>query len=300
MDEPIRGKRTGISRRLLVGLGLSGMGVGAAGMVLRNLGFVGLLRKASELAPESLLLGATPDPLRLNQGLIGAPVSRLDGPLKVKGLAQFAAEVPMTGMVYAAFAHSTIAKGHITTLDTTLAERARGVVLVMSYRNAPRMHAGSAGSADDLPIMQDERIYWNGQPIAVVLAESQEQADHACSLIKATYKTEPSITDFTEAKAQVRDVPYYGEPLYNKIGDAEAALAAASIKVDRTYRTPFQNHNAIEPHAATLVWNGDTLSIHDCTQGVTQAAQDLAKHFGIKEEQVLISSPFVGGGFGGK
>ena len=300
MDETVQSKRTGISRRLLLGLGLGGVSVGAAGLVFRKLGFLGIVRKVAEVAPESLLPGATPDPLSLERGLVGAPVSRLDAPLKVKGLARFAAEVPLAGMVYASFAHSTIARGRIATLDTIAAERAPGVVLVMTYRNAPRMHSGAAGSADELPIMQDEQIYWNGQPIAVVLAESQEQADYARSLIVATYNSEPAVTNFSEAKAHIREVSYFGEPLNNEIGDAEAALAAAPVKVDQTYSTPFQNHNAMEPHAATLAWNGDSLVVHDCTQGVTQAAQVLAKSFGLKEKQILISAPFVGGGFGGK
>jgi xanthine dehydrogenase YagR molybdenum-binding subunit len=104
--------------------------------------------------------------------------------------------------------------------------------------------------------MQDDLIHWNGQPIAIVLAETQEQADHAKSLIRTTYEPEPGMTNFAAAKAAgVKTGNFQGEPLkLVKIGDAEAALAAAPHKVDVTYRTPRHSHNAIELHAATARW----------------------------------------------
>ncbi|MET0530352.1 MAG: xanthine dehydrogenase family protein molybdopterin-binding subunit, partial [Microvirga sp.] len=131
------------------------------------------MAKAIALAPDSWIPGGQPDPLiRSQHGHIGKPVSRLDGPLKVAGAAPFAAEFPMAGMLYAALAYSTIAKGRITSLDTADAELAPGVVLVMTYRNAPRMQPPSpfgsqpkALGADDHPVMQDNRIHWNGQPV---------------------------------------------------------------------------------------------------------------------------------------
>jgi xanthine dehydrogenase YagR molybdenum-binding subunit len=268
----------------------------------------GMMKKAVEVAPDAWVPGGKPDPLiRHRHGLVGAPVSRLDGPLKVKGAARFAAEVPLEGMVYAALAYSTVPKGRIATLATGAAETAPGVVLVMTHRNAPRMKPApvfltneKAVAGDDLPIMQDDRIHWNGQPIALVLAETQEQADHAKSLIRATYETEPAATVFEEAKAHPRAVPFAGQPMGLEIGDAEAALAAAPCKVDAIYRTPRHNHNAIELHAATLAWDGDDLVVHDCTQGVAHVAWSLAQVFEIQEEQIHITAQYVGGGFGGK
>jgi xanthine dehydrogenase YagR molybdenum-binding subunit len=296
MDSPVPRRRGVLTRRLLLG-GVGAAGIGAA---LNNIGFMRMFRTAAELAPESLIPGGTPDPLIDRRGLMGAPVSRVDGPLKVQGAARYAAEVPLEGLVYAAFAFSTIAKGRIATLDTSAAERAAGVVLVMTHKNVPALHKATAEAGDQLVPMQDDRIYWNGQPIAVVLAETQEHADHASSLIEATYETEPAITTFTAAKARARRVPYFGEPLYNRIGDADTALAAAPFKVDQVYRTPFQNHNAMELHAATLAWSGEELTVHDCTQSIRQTTQAFAKNFGLKEEQIHVSVPFVGGGFGGK
>ncbi len=269
----------------------------------------GAMSKLVPLAPDSWIPGGVPDPLiRQQHGLIGTSVSRLDGPLKVRGAAPFAAEFPLEGMVYAALAYATIPRGRIATLDTAAAESAPGVVLVMTHRNAPRMNkpavfgsSPTAAGPADLPVMQDDRIHWNGQPIAVVLAETQEQADHAKSLIVATYAAEPSTTSFAEAKAAgPQPGLFMGQPLLNEIGDADAMLAAAPHRVDHVYRTPPHTHNAIEPHAATIAWVGDDLIVHDASQLVTAAARTIADVFDLKAGQVRLTSPFVGGGFGGK
>jgi xanthine dehydrogenase YagR molybdenum-binding subunit len=149
--------------------------------------------------------------------------------------------------------------------------------------------------------MQDDEIHWNGQPIAVVLAETHDQADHAASLIRATYHEQPAITSFEEAKAHARTPPaLLRDPPTVEIGDAEGALASAEIKVDQIYRTPRHNHNAIELHAVTLGWEGDKLVIHDANQGLNIAADTLSKVFDLKEGQIRVTSPYVGGGFGGK
>jgi xanthine dehydrogenase YagR molybdenum-binding subunit len=267
------------------------------------------MAKLVPLAPDSWIPGGVPDPLILHKhGLIGTPVARLDGVLKVRGAARFAAEVPLANMVYAAIVYGTIPSGRIAALDTHAAEAAPGVVLVMTYRNAPRLSnpaafgsSPTAAALSDLPVMQDDRLHWNGQPIAVVLAETQEQADHAKSLIVATYAAGPSTTSWAAAKAEgPKPGLFMGEPLLNEIGDAEATLGTAPHKVDHVYRTPRHNHNPIEPHAATIVWKGDELTIHDTTQMVTAEAATIAGVFGLKPEQVRVISPYVGGGFGCK
>ena len=269
----------------------------------------GALGKLVPLAPDSWIPGGLPDPLIARKhGLIGTPVSRLDGPLKVQGAARFSAEVAPAGMVYVALAYATIPRGRIATLDTQAAEAAPGVVRVMTHRNAPRMKppavfgsSPTAAGPSDLPILQDDRIHWNGQPIAAVIAETQEQADHARSLIHVTYEAGPSTTSFAWAKVNGAQIGrFMGQPLRNEIGDAEAELAGAVHRVDHTYRTPRHSHNAIEPHAATIVWEGDMLTIHDTTQMVTAEARTIADVFDLKPEQVRVISPYVGGGFGGK
>lgn len=169
-----------------------------------------VVKKAIAVAPDAWMPGSKPDPLLAHRtGLIGAPISRLDGPLKVQGQARFAAEFPMEGMVYAALVYSTVPRGRIVTLDTRAAQAASGVVLVMTHENAPRMKPmplfmskDKAAGGDDLPVMQDDRVHWNGQPIALVLAQTQEQADHAKSLVRVAYDTEPATTSFAAAKAK--------------------------------------------------------------------------------------------------
>ena len=195
----------------------------------------GLMGKAIVMAPDSWMPGGTPDPLiEHRQGLIGAPISRIDGPLKVRGAATFAGEVVVDGMAYAALAFSTIAKGRIATLETADAEAVPGVVLVMTHRNAPPMKPmpmmmgpneanARAGGGDNLAVMQDDRIHWNGQPIALVLAETQEQADHAASLIRATYDAEAAITSFEQAKA---------------VGTAEGLMMGQATRKDIGQRRP--------------------------------------------------------------
>ncbi len=163
------------------------------------------------------------------------------------------------------------------------------------------MSQPKAAGGVDLPIMQDPEVHWNGQPIAVVLAETQEQADEAGGRIRVAYHAEPAVTSLEEGKAKgTTPGVFQGEPLKLEIGDAEAALAAAPHKVDVAYTTPRHNHNPIELHAVTVVWEGDRLRVHDASQLVDHAAWTLSQVFGIDEEQVHVTSPFVGGGFGSK
>ena len=148
-----------------------------------------------------------------------------------------------------------------------------------------------AAGGSSLPVMQDDSIHWNGEPIAIVLAETQEQADDAASMIEAAYESSPPRT-FEEAKANPRTPDsLVGQPVEVLVGDAEAALADAPHSVDLIYRTPRHNHNAIEPHAATLGWEGDDLIVHDASQGVKLHAWTLAEVFGIDESQVHVTSP---------
>jgi xanthine dehydrogenase YagR molybdenum-binding subunit len=268
-----------------------------------------VMKKAVALAPDRWIPGGEPDPLiRHKHGLIGASISRIDGPLKVAGQARFAAEFPMEGMVYAALHYSTIAKGRIAHIDTSQAQAAPGVVQVMTYRNCPRlnptppfMSQPKAAGGDSVPVMQDERIYWNGQPVGLVLAETQEQADHAQSLIQVRYAAQEGVTSMAAARAAGTEPGLFqGEPLKLEIGDAEALLAAAPHRVDAVYTTPRHNHNPIELHAATLAWDGDRLLVHDASQCVDHVAWSLAQIFGIEEADVRVTSPYVGGGFGSK
>lgn len=270
---------------------------------------VGGVRTAMGYVPSSWLPGATPDPLIEKRVTLGTQQSRIDGPDKVRGIARFAAEVPMDGLTYAALVHSTIARGTIAALDLSAAEAAPGVVLVMTHRNAPKLAVPSpigltnlkAAGNNILPVMQDAEIRWNGQTVALVLAETQEQADHAASLIVVRYDAAAARTRFEDGKPDARTPDSLMiERNRLKRGDTEAALRDSACSVDAVYRTPWHNHNPIEPNAATIAWDGDRLIVHDATQMLNGTASSLAKVFGIKDEQVFVSSPFVGGAFGSK
>ena len=254
---------------------------------------------------------ADPDPLRHAHGYIGRPLNRVDGPQKVSGAARFTAEYAPEGMVHAVPVCSTIANGHITAIDASAARAAPGVLLVMTHENAPRMKApsvfdvgsGSHSTApSELPIMQDDRVRWNGQPVAVIVAGTLEQAEYAASLVTVQYAPETPRLSFDELKASAivpKDV--IGEASEVRVGDAERALAEAAVRVDQTYRTPWYNHNAIEPHATVALWTADDhLSVFESTQAVSRCGETLADIFALESAQVDVIAPFVGGGFGGK
>lgn len=251
------------------------------------------------------------DPLTHKEGYVGQALNRVDGELKVKGEARFSAEYPLENMAQAALVYSTVAKGKITLLDTRQAEQSNGVIAVITYKNAPKMQdppvfkaggesTGSAGSS--LPIMQDENIYWNGQPIAIVVAETLEQAEHAAALITVDYKIETPSVSFDALKADAKTPDdILGEPPKIEIGTAEKTLAQSVLQIDQVYHTPRYNHNAIEPHATIAVWHDDdSLTVFDPSQNVYGVKRTLAEIFSLKPDNVRVIAPFVGGGFGGK
>ncbi|MEO1190941.1 MAG: xanthine dehydrogenase family protein molybdopterin-binding subunit [Pseudomonadota bacterium] len=247
------------------------------------------------------------DPLVRRASSLGAPHPRRNGPQLLRGTARFAGEHSYPGLLYAALVFSTIPRGTIRRIDTVAAEEAPGVALVMTHKNAPRLAppepfyaspTGMAGSA--LPVMQDASIHWNGQPVALVLATTQEEADYAASLVQVVYDPQDAVTSFDAATADASVSFYAGRTLEHRVGDAEAALAAAPVSVDVAFSTPRQNHNQIELHAVTVAWQDGKLRMHDCTQGVDLSAITIAKVFGIAPPDVHLTAEFVGGGFGGK
>ena len=248
------------------------------------------------------------DALRDAQRVIGKPIDRLDGRDKVTGAARFSAEFELEGLCYAALAYSTIAKGSIKSIDVAEAERAPGVIKVITHENAPKMKAPpifSPGSTDaagsNAKVLNTNEIFWNGQPIAVVVADTLERAEYAAFLIKAEYKQAEPATSFEQGKAHT-SVPKEVMMEDNEVkhGDAEAALASSQFSVDRIYQTPRYNHNAIELHATTAVWDRGKLTVYDASQNIANFGATLAKIFSLKPEDVRVLAPYVGGGFGGK
>lgn len=270
---------------------------------------VSSVKAAIGLVPAQWLPGGTPDPLIGRSAAIGRQDPRLDGPEKVRGQARFAAEVPMEGLSYATLVHSVVTRGRIIRLDTADAEAAPGVILVLTHRNMPRIGTPALIAVSDMsavgnssvPILQDDAVRYNGQIVAAVLAETQEQADHAASLIVIDYAAEDAATSFDAAKPTARTpASLMIEKNRVSVGDAERDLRKAAHAVDHHYRTPGHIHNAIELHALTVAWQGESLLVHDATQGIGPSANALTKLFGLKKGQVRVLSPFVGGGFGGK
>ena len=253
---------------------------------------------------------AEPDRLIDERAHVGRPISRVDGRFKVTGEARFAAEFHPDGMAYAVPVYSTIARGEVTRLDTEQAERAPGVIAVITPENMPRFrHPPLADgtnprkmAASDLPVLQDSKVHWNGQPVAVVVAQSLEQAEDAAARVRVEYAVQEATLSFQGHKAEaVTPKSIMGEPPELEIGDAEANLAAAPVRVDQSYAAPYYNHNAIEPHATVAFWeDDDSLVMVDATQAVRGYRSSLAISFGLKEERVRVISQFVGGGFGGK
>jgi xanthine dehydrogenase YagR molybdenum-binding subunit len=179
----------------------------------------------------------------------------------------------------------------------------------MTHENAPKMKPPPQMISDrksaafsNLPVMQNDAVRWNGQPVAVVIAETQEDADEAARLIRVTYEAEPAELSFESLlpkSTPPKDI--LGEPAEVKRGDAEAALRRAALRVDQVYRTPRYNNNAIELHVTTAQWDGpDSLTVHEASQALSNTRYTLAKALGLKEENIRILAPFVGGAFGNK
>jgi xanthine dehydrogenase YagR molybdenum-binding subunit len=265
-----------------------------------------IMQTAAQFLP-----GKKRDPLIGHVGFIGQPLQRVDAEAKVKGEARFTADFRVSNLVYGVLVYSTIAKGKTVKIATSRAKAVPGVLDVITHENMPRMKAppiadfedlGKGVALSDLPIMQDAAIHWDGQPVAVVVAETLEQAEYAASLVQVEYEAESPEVSFDGMKAGAV-VPHdvMGEPSEIEIGDVHKSLEEAAISVDNIYRAPRYNHNAIEPHATIAFWNDDGgLAVFDSTQSVNLTAHTLAYVFSLKNEEVQVVAPFVGGGFGGK
>ena len=194
---------------------------------------------------------------------VGRAVARLDGPAKTTGQARFAAEHAYPDLAYAALVHATIARGRVTDIDTAAARAVEGVIDVLTHENAPAMNPpgkvsllnlSSIATSTSVNYLATDEVHWNGQPIAVVVAETPETARYAASLVRPTYQRLPAAVDFAaEAPNAVPDkgIPLLAGPVEK--GNAAAALTAAPFSVDLEFSTPQHNHNAIEPHATTAV-----------------------------------------------
>jgi len=240
--------------------------------------------------------------------VIGQPLSRVDGRQKVTGTATYAAEFDVPGQAHAAIVRSTIASGRISNIDTAAAEHLPGIIAVLTYRNAPKLayreHKGAVDPniGERLHVLQDDQVNHQGQPVALVIAETLEQAVAAAQILNITYAPINGVTDVnhTEPVQPTREKTDQGEerPSDVRRGDPEAALSAAEIKTDQTYVIPREQHNPMEMHATIAAWEGDRLTLWDKTQWVNNTADEIAAVFGIPAGNIRVISPFVGGAFG--
>jgi xanthine dehydrogenase YagR molybdenum-binding subunit len=232
------------------------------------------------------------------QGVVGKPLDRVDGRLKVTGGARYAYEVaqgPTTAYGYVV--EASIGKGRIKSIDTGPAERAPGVILVLTYRNAPEQGAGNHHVAH--PVLTGPEVQYYGVPVAFVVADTFEQARAAAYLVRVSYDSAPGKFSLRGGLDQAR-APQGGAAPDSAVGDFAGAFAAAPVQLDVTYTTPLQNHAMMEPHATLAMWEGDNLILHTSNQMLNQGRDAVARTLNIPVENVRLISPFVGGGFGSK
>lgn len=245
---------------------------------------------------------------------IGKPVERVDGRLKVTGGARYAAEFKVANLAHAVLVMSTIASGRIRSIDTEAALSAPGVLAVITHENAPRLNFPERPKVVDdfvaptfgrsLPVLQESTIYFNGQPIAVVVAENLEQAEYAAKLVRVVYDETTHVTSVEDeiARAFPSQESLMKEPLMGRFADVvrgdSDALSKAEVVTDKTYTIPIEHHNPMELLSTIAEWSGNKLTLHDKTQWIFNTQRHLALVFGLNEEDVHVICPFVGGGFG--
>ena len=229
--------------------------------------------------------------------VVGKPTDRIDGPLKVSGRAPYAYErhdvVP--NQAYGYVVGATIAKGKIRGMDLAAAKAAPGVVAIVTAENAGKLGKGEMNTAH---LLAGPNVQHYHQAVALVVAESFEQARAAANLVKVDYETEDGAFDLKAVKDQA--VKPDSEDPDTAAGDFAAGFAAAPVQLDETYTTPDHSHAMMEPHASIAAWNGDQLNVWTSNQMINWTKGDLAKTLGIDKEKVRLMSPFIGGGFGGK
>ncbi len=237
--------------------------------------------------------------------LIGQPISRVDGRAKVTGTARYAAEFDVPGLAHAALVSSTVPRGRVTAIETAEAERAAGVLGVLTHLNPPRLPYHSfeerpgvdPQSGDQLKVFQGPDVLFSGQPIGVVVAETLEQARHAASLVRVCYETSEATTTFDPRRGRPPSEAS-GEPGESRRGAAVRAFGKAPVRIDAVYGHPREHHTAMEMHATVATWDDDRLTLYDKTQWVNNDRAEIAHVFGIPEDHIRVISPYVGGAFG--
>lgn len=243
----------------------------------------------------------------MSTGVIGKPQNRVDGHAKVTGAAHYAAEHQHANMAHGVLVGSSVPSGTVRSIDTLAAERSPGVLAVYTYKNRPKMGqppndlmAGGVLAESHLPLA-DNKINYRGQYIAMVVAETLEQATYAATCIRPDYERTPHavvIEEATETSFKPKQV--LGEELQTKRGDVTEGFSEAAVHVDATYETPGEHPNPMEPHATIAYWSGGELQVYDASQWVIGTQNVLADAVEVSKSKVRVLAPFVGGMFGSK
>jgi xanthine dehydrogenase YagR molybdenum-binding subunit len=229
--------------------------------------------------------------------MTGKPIDRIDARLKVTGAARYAAEFHVPDVVHAVLVQSTIAAGSITGFDLKEARGMPGVLAIITPDNASKL------SRPVGPLLQNKDILFNGQHVAVVVAETLEQAQAAATAVRVTYARSEAATSMDAMLGQAyvpKNFRNGARPPDSNRGDPDGLYHSGAVKLDATYVTPIEHHNPMEPHATIAAWDGGKLTVWTATQGIGGAQATLAGQFGIDKDDVRVICPYLGAGFGSK
>jgi xanthine dehydrogenase YagR molybdenum-binding subunit len=236
--------------------------------------------------------------------MISKPIDRIDGRLKVTGAARYAAEFRVPGAVHAVLVQSTIAAGSIAGFDLKQAQGMAGVLAIITPDNAGKLaHPEKVPQAVAGPLLQNNDILFNGQHVAVVVADTLERAQQAASAVRVTYNRGEAATSMDAMLGQAYAPKHFrngARPPDSDRGDADGTFNSGAVRVAATYITPIEHHNPMEPHATIAAWNGGKLTVWTATQGISGAQATLAGHFGLDKDAVRVICPYLGAGFGSK
>ncbi len=233
---------------------------------------------------------------------IGKPIDRIEGRLKVTGMAKYATEFPVENKVYAQAVNSTIAKGEIVSIDTSEAEKAAGVLAVLTHKNAEKLKAfeeemPELGTTTIAPVLQSNKVHYYGEYVGLVVAETFEQATYAAKLVKVKYKEETPDIHLDKSRAKAYKPTESSD--FSR-GDMDAGMAAADETLEATYNTPIEHHHPMELHAVIASWNNGKVLAYTSQQMVDNSTIVISDTFQIPKKDVRVVAAFVGGGFGSK
>ena len=232
----------------------------------------------------------------------GNPIDRVEGRLKVMGLAKYASEFNVKNLAYAQGINSTIAKGTITAIDTSEAEKQKGVIKILTYKNADKLkhyeeELPAISTSSIQPVLQNADVHYYGEYVGLVIAETFEQAQYAASLVKYTYSEKKPDIDFDSSRGKAYKPTEKSD--YSR-GNIMQGMAEADVTLEQRYNTPIEHHHPMELHAIIASWNNGDVQAYASQQIIDDATITIADTFQIEKKNVRVIAPFVGGGFGSK